>query len=295
MSFSLKVKEELSKLSIGSISEIKAELYGVFLQQKCLGKSRIKIKSANKILVERVFDLISAISNINNTVKVNKDFENNFYTLRINDTKNFIEKMFSADNSKIDMSYIKNTNLKDFLRGIFIAGGTLTNPVSNYHLEIGMPIFSLSLDLFSILENANKIDFKPNATRRRKGSLIYIKDSEKITDFLTFIGAKSSAMEIMQIKMVKEVRNHINRTTNFETANLSKITNSAAEQIQAIKIIKSAKKIEFLSENLQETANLRLSHPYSSLEELAALCKALVSKSGINHRLKKLIKISQKL
>lgn len=112
---------------------------------------------------------------------------------------------------------------------------------------------------------------------------------------MVLIGAKTSAMNFMQIKMIKEVRNNVNRSTNFETANLSKTTESASEHIKAIKKIKSLKAFDNLSRLLQETAELRLNNPYASLNDLALLHKKTVSKSGVNHRLKKLIKIAEDL
>ncbi len=189
--------------------------------------------------------------------------------------------------------YSSNGNYSDFLKNAFIAHGSIENPENEYHLEFNLPSKKLYDNLVSAFEMCKTINFNPGTIKRRNSYVVYLKGNEKITDFLVLIGAKKSAMELMQIKMVKEVRNNINRTTNFETANLSKVTNSAAKQINAIKKIKnSSGGLESLPEYLQETALLRLSHPYISLIELSKLYKNKISKSGVNHRLKKLIKIS---
>ena len=149
--------------------------------------------------------------------------------------------------------------------------------------------------LLKILNSITFLYLDLKIIRRRDNFVLYIKSSDKITDFLTYIDSKNCSMEIMQIKMLKEVRNNVNRTTNFETANLSKITNSSTVQINAIKKIKSTVGLNSLPEHLKETAEIRLSNPYISLQEMTKLYKAPISKSGINHRLKKLLDLAKSL
>lgn len=180
-----------------------------------------------------------------------------------------------------------------FLRGIFLSCGNISNPETEYHLEFCCPTSELSDILIKILSENQNLNFEPKFVFRRNSYVIYSKNGDKITDLLVYIGAKNHAMDLMQIKMLKEVRNNINRTTNFETANISKITNSATYQISAIKKLKKSKKFEFLPDTLKEIANLRLENPYSSLQDLSDMCGGKISKSGINHRLKKLIEISK--
>lgn len=200
---------------------------------------------------------------------------------------------------KIDFANIGNTEIEDlfihsFLRGVFLACASIVNPENEYHLEFCMSSEKLKDLLLKIIDRSN-LNFEMKTIYRRNSYVVYSKSAEKITDFLVFIGAKKCAMDLMQVKMIKEVRNNINRTTNFETANITKITNSAANQIEAIKKIKKYKKFEELTTSLKEMANLRIENPYSSLDDLAKKSSSKITKSGVNHRLQKIIEISKEL
>ncbi len=203
-------------------------------------------------------------------------------------------KLFNSAQTEKNKEHQKNI-YAEFLRKVFINYGNIINPEIEYHLELDINSPDLSNLIIYTFKNCDALGYTPGITQRRNHIVLYLKGSEKITDFLVFIGASKSAMELMQIKMVKEVRNNINRTTNFETANLSKITNSSTEQINAIKKIKHTIGIESLPEHLKEIALIRINNPYLSLKELSKLYTPPISKSGINHRLKKLIEISSEL
>lgn len=200
---------------------------------------------------------------------------------------------------KINFENYENINIDDlflhsFLRGAFLACASIVNPENEYHLEFCVNSEKLKKLLLKAIEKSN-LNFEMKNVYRRNAYVIYSKSAEKITDFLVFIGAKNCAMELMQVKMIKEVRNNINRTTNFETANITKITNSAANQIEAIKKIKKHKKFEELPDSLKEIANLRIENPYMSLEDLSKKYSSQISKSGVNHRLQKIIEIAKEL
>lgn len=180
-----------------------------------------------------------------------------------------------------------------FLGIIFLKYGNITNPEVKYHLEFNLNSKDLYNAVIYAFEHAKPLKISPSVIKRRCHFIVYLKGSEKITDFLVFIGAQKTAMEIMQIKMVKEVRNNINRSTNFETANLSKITNSSSKHIEAINKIKSTIGLEELPAPLKETALLRIMNPYMSLNELSKLYEKPISKSGINHRLNKIMDIAK--
>lgn len=187
----------------------------------------------------------------------------------------------------------KNKLYSCFLGILFLKYGNVTNPEIKYHLEFNLNSKILCDAAVYAFENAEPLGVSPPVIKRRNHFVVYLKDSEKITDFLVFIGAQRAAMNMMQIKMVKEVRNNINRSTNFETANLSKITNSSSKHIDAINKIKNIVGLEELPEPLKETALLRIMNPYMSLNELSKLYEKPISKSGINHRLKKIMDIAK--
>ncbi len=200
---------------------------------------------------------------------------------------------------KIDFENYETINidglfLHAFLRGAFLACASIVNPENEYHLEFCVNSENIKNLLLKAIEQSN-LNFEMKTIYRRNAYVIYSKSAEKITDFLVFIGAKNCAMELMQVKMIKEVRNNINRTTNFETANITKITNSAANQIEAIKKIKKHKKFEELPNSLKEVANLRIENPYLSLEDLSKKSGSEITKSGVNHRLQKIIEIAKEL
>lgn len=182
-----------------------------------------------------------------------------------------------------------------FLALVFIKCGNITNPENEYHMEFDLTSPDLCDAIMHAFEHSDVLGFSPSLTERRNHFVIYLKDNQKITDFLVFIGAQKAAMEIMQIKMIKEIRNNINRSTNFETANLSRVTNSSTQHIAAINKIKESIGIEELPEHLRETALLRIMNPYMSLNDLSRLYEKPISKSGINHRLKKIMDIAKEI
>lgn len=182
-----------------------------------------------------------------------------------------------------------------FLRDAFISYGTMTDPEKSYHLEFSVQEKKIADDILKYMSKIRDFDIEPKMTRRNDSYIVYIKAVDSITDFLTFIGAVNSAMEIMQLRMLKDVRNYVNRTTNFETANLDKTLQAAEEHINAIKKIKNTVGLNSLPDNLKEVANLRLKNPEMSLKMLGQSLKNPISRSGVNHRLEKIIQISKNL
>lgn len=219
--------------------------------------------------------------------------DKNILKFNSNDIETIFE-IFDKAKAEQDLS-VRQALYSDFLRKIFIKYGNITNPEVKYHLEFDINSKNLCDAIIYTFDHTEVLGFSPSVIKRRKNFVIYLKDSEKITDFLTFIGAQNTAMEIIQIKMIKEVRNNVNRSTNFETANLSKVTNSSYKHIDAINKIKNSIGIEDLPEHLRETALLRIMNPYISLNDLSKLYEKPISKSGINHRLKKIMDIAKEI
>lgn len=179
-----------------------------------------------------------------------------------------------------------------FILGAFLACGSITDPNLDYHLEFKSKDLLTSNELRALLEQAG---FNFKASHRHNDSIIYVKDSEQIEDVLTYMGATKSALEIMDIKILKELKNNLNRTTNCDVANFSKTVNASAVHINAINTIISKRGFNFIPDELKELAKLRIDNPEITLDELRDLLQENLSKSGVNYRLKKLIRLSNSL
>jgi len=178
---------------------------------------------------------------------------------------------------------------RSFIRGAFLTGGAITNPEKRYHLELVTDHFNVSRETYSLLLD---MGFSPKETARSGNYIIYFKQSAAIEDFLTLIGAPLHAMELMSAKIEKDMRNSVNRKVNCDTANVAKTVDASVTHISAIRRIISAGEFETLPEKLKQTANLRLQNPELTIKELADISAPKVTKSCLNHRLRKLVEIS---
>jgi len=181
---------------------------------------------------------------------------------------------------------------RSYIRGAFLAGGAITNPEKSYHLELVTDHFNVSRETYSLLL---EMGFSPKETARGGNYISYFKQSSAIEDFLTLIGAPLHAMELMSAKIEKDMRNSVNRKVNCDTANVSKTVDASATQIEAIERIETAGAFTALSEKLKQTARLRMHYPELSIKELADISTPPVTKSCMNHRLRKLVEISDAL
>ena len=204
---------------------------------------------------------------------------------------------FSSD-TKRELSSLKPNGASQdalFLRALFLEKGTMTNPALDYHLEFACISLEEAQALCSFIENISELSVTPGVTKRKGQYVVYVKGSEQITDLLAFIGANKAAMEFMQVKMVKEVRNYVNRTTNFETANIEKTASAAVGQLEAIRKIQRERGLASLPDELRELAELRLENPEYSLRELGEALTPPITRSGVNHRLKRLLQIAEEI
>ncbi len=297
-SFSKKAKDELSSLPLESCKSVYYELFGaLILGAEKQSKDTFYIQRQNNFLTKRILILCNFIlGNINQSKKYKLNIKiNTNEKHKVIDNNNTISLDVPLKIEPDNLSNIEPGNLPAFLRGAFLACASIANPQVEYHMEFCIPSKELCDSLLKIINSIKTVSLNPKVTKRRNSYIIYFKDSEKITDFLVFIGAQNCAMSFIQEKMIKEVRNNINRTTNFETANMSKTASSSAEQIDAIKTIKKLKGLDFLPDSLRETAILRLNNPYLSLNELVKISNFKITRSGLNHRLSKLMEISKKM
>lgn len=179
-----------------------------------------------------------------------------------------------------------------FLRGAFLAGGSVTDPEKRYHLELATSHVPASREVQALME---EMGFLPRSIRRGADALLYFKQSEHIEDFLTKIGAPAAAMDIMTAKVDKEIRNGANRAMNCDMANVNKTLDAAQEQVGAIEKLRRSARWDTLPEKLRQTAALRLEYPELSLVQLAEKCDPPVTKSCMNHRMRKLMEEAKEL
>ena len=178
-----------------------------------------------------------------------------------------------------------------FLRGAFLAGGSVTDPIKGYHLELSTTHSSVARETYALIHEV--LGFDPKTAQRSGGQVLYLKQSEQISDFLTYLGAPLAAMGIMEARLEKELNNKVNRRCNCDDANTSKVVEAAQEQISAIRILHELGLYDNLPAKLQQAAAAREKNPAASLTELAALMEPPISKPAMNHRLKKLVEIAK--
>lgn len=178
-----------------------------------------------------------------------------------------------------------------FLRGAFLAGGSVTDPGKGYHLELTTTHMSVSREVYALMQEV--LGFYPKTAQRGGGYVLYLKQSDRICDCLTFLGAPVAAMGIMEAKLEKELNNKVNRRCNCDDANISKVVEAAQEQIAAIRALRDAGLLERLPQKLYQAAVAREEHPSSSLTELAAMMEPPITKPAMNHRLKKLVAMAK--
>lgn len=288
MSFSSELKESLSKISNLSNKEVvKYELIGYLISNNTIYKNGKTIyKTENEYNINRFSKLLSNI-NISN-YKI--DIKGNNYIITAPKIENIDEIMYLEQDIEYKGETDKEELLKGVIRGAFLGAGSINNPESKYHLEIILSTKNNAENIINILET---FTIRAKKLERKNGYSIYIKDGEEISKLLALIGANSSVLKFEQIRVLRDMKNNINRKVNCETANLNKTVNAAVRQIEAIKKLKKTGEFDKLSESLKEIAKIRIENPDASLVELGQMLKAPIGKSGVNHRLNKILEISQ--
>ncbi len=295
MTFSQKVKNEITALTLDCEECAYYFLCGVFMFHK--PNNDTVFVCDNEEILDFIAQNIVEVSGVVATLfKQNKkDFKKHYKIIIENkeDLNAFNLKLHSAFNANIDLNNIANNCCKaSFLKGVFISCGIIVNPQKEYHLEFKSQDEHACKMLCDFL-NTLGIDVK--ITKRKNNFITYTKESEQIENFLTLIGTVNSLFEMINIKIEKDLRNKINRQTNCETANLQKTAIAAVKKSKEIKYIIDTKGIDYLPEDLQEIALLRIMNPESSLSEMTHLLGGNISRSALNYRLIKLEKIAKKL
>lgn len=202
---------------------------------------------------------------------------------------------FSMDNTvslHVNLPVVEEDCCKTaFLRGAFLAGGSVTDPAKGYHMEITTTHQSVTRETDTLIREV--LSFVPKTAGRSGAQVLYLKQSELISDFLTFLGAHIAAMGIMETKLEKELNNKVNRRCNCDDANLSKVVEAAQEQLAAIRILKANGQLEHLPAKLQQAAHAREENPEATLTELASMMEPAISKPAMNNRMKKLVQLAK--
>jgi DNA-binding protein WhiA len=312
MSFSSKTKNELTRLDEVNSCCLLAELAGIIafagVVKSKEGKYTLKISTENSPTARRIFNLIKWNFGVNVGVQIRKTKSIkgvNNYSLYIEDNKivykilQEIKLIRTGKDYKDRISYRIHDKMlqslccqKSFIRGAFLGSGSIADPEKAYHLEIVTHHYLLSRDLCRLLE---KFSLNAKVIMRKSHYVVYFKGSEHIVDFLNIIGAHKSLMSLENIRILKEMRNNVNRVVNCETANLGKTVNASVKQIKGIERIKNSIGLGDLPKSLREIAELRLEYKEASLRELGQMLNPPIGKSGVNHRLRKLENIAEGL
>ena len=272
----------LSKKKKAAMTDVtcRAFLAGVADSMGRFTADKTEIISDNLELMELCSFLLIRYLDVHVSVSVREKEKNTDYTLTLP----------AACTLSLSARTATDESLPYYLRGVFVSCGYVADPACEYHIEIKAKRLAFSDKLVSLAASTD-IGFK--SSTRRGSHLLYIKDSEGVADFLTLIGAEKYAMELMDQKIFKEISNHTNRINNYDQANLSRVIGSAQTAVEAIRILKAAGKLSSLPDELSEAARLREAYPDMPLGQLCALCNPPVSKSGMHHRLKKLIELAK--
>ncbi len=310
MSFSSKAKNELALIRTEGKCCNRAELSGIVRVSGVLefgGRNRmdLRITTENPAVARLIFILFKKIykqhselimkenRNLNKHHSYEIFIENANAILTDLDILRLTEDGYELNDDLPESLLKKQCCKKAYLRGIYLGGGSLSAPEKSYHLELITHNQQFADQLVSFM-NSN-YDLGSKSTIRKKNFIVYIKESEKIVDFLNVIGAHQTLLDYENVRIIKQMRNNVNRVVNCETANLTKTIDASYIQINAIKAIDDYEGIESLPEKLQDIAYIRLENPDASLKELGEMASPPIGKSGVNHRLKKIIEIAENI
>ena len=304
MSFSSDVKNEVARLEGEDKCCEMAELFGLLRISGSVSlkgqKVGINFVTENAALARRTLRLLKDNFQVQTEVVITRSRrlkKNNRYQVRVIPSEEArqalsdLQLLAPLEDGKLHLLK-KSCCRKAFLRGIFLAGGSVNKPLSDYHLEMVSDNEELAKFVLKIMQ---RFSLSAKMVDRKNDFIVYIKEGNAVTSFLSIIGAYNSMLEFENIRIVKDMRNNVNRIVNCETANLNKVVTAAVRQITCIKYIKETRGLTVLPSLLKEAADLRLQHQEAPVGELAAMCEKSVSKSGFNHRLKRLEKLAEEM
>ena len=263
----------------------------------------LSVQTENPATARRIYKLLKQFYHVESELMVRRMMKlkkNNLYIVKLrNDSERVLSDLDILNGFQIKQTvpidFLDNDlKVRSYLRGAFLATGSVNNPeTGRYHLEI-YSLYEEHND--TICEIMNRYHLNARKTERRSGYITYLKEAEKIADFLSLIGATNSMLKFEDIRIVRDMRNSVNRIVNCENANLNKVADAANKQIENINYLDAHLGLDKLPEKLQEVAQVRVAHPELSLKELGELVPGgPISKSGINHRLRKINELANKM
>lgn len=294
MSFAGDVKQELCRAPLGRKCCVQAEAYGVLLYCNTFTAREIRIITEHEAFAQRL------------PILFKKAFHVSFDSLPEGEGKQVfsithpeklaeIHHTFGVDSGAlalhVNFAVVEESCCRaSFLRGAFLAGGSVTDPRKGYHLELATAHHSVSREVLALMREQ---ELEPKSAQRKGNTVIYFKQSDRIEDFLTCVGAPLAAMEVMNAKLEKDLRGSVNRRVNCDAANLDKAVEAALAQVEAIHCLEERGELVTLPDKLREAAALRLAHPEDTLSQLAERFDPPITKSALNHRLRKLVELGK--
>lgn len=306
MSYASEVKKELTQLEVHR-EHAKAELAALIRMNGTVSlvdkKFILNVQTENAAIARRIYVLLKDHFDVESELLVRRKMKlkkNNVYIVRLkNGTQEVLSDLSIMEgmslHSHVSDEVMENTQkVKSYLRGAFLAGGSVNNPeTSRYHLEIHSSYEEHNDDICQMM---NQFDMNARTLERRNGYITYLKEAEKIADFLALIGATNGMLKFEDVRIIRDMRNSVNRLVNCENANLNKTIDAASKQIESIKYIDDVIGLDKIPSKLREIALVRLEYPEVTLKELGEMIPSgTISKSGINHRLRKLNEMADNL
>lgn len=311
MSFSGDIKDELSRqmnparhCQIAELAALLSICGSIIITSS--NEYRLKIHTENQAVARKVFTLVKKTFNIEADISIRRNMSrrSSMYSVIVKKHEDALRilqatKLLEEQESGLDEIHIVNPIViqqtcckRAFLRGVFLAAGSISDPTKSYHFEIVCNAEEMAMQMIHLLSTFS-IDAK--IVPRKKVFVVYVKEGSQIVDILNIMEAHISLMDLENVRILKEMRNTVNRKVNCETANINKTVSAAVKQIEDITYLKDTVGLSELPENLKQTALARLEYPEASLKELGELLDPPVGKSGVNHRLRKLGELADKV
>lgn len=300
ISFSSTAKAEICRVQPQKKCCALAECFGILLFCNSFGAKGIRIITESRMFAQNLPKLFKKAFGITFDTIPDEDVQGKLIFI-INDSEKLSVIMhaygFDINDTlslHVNLPIVEDDCCKNaFLRGAFLAGGSVTDPAKGYHMEITTTHISVARETDALIRET--LAFAPKLAKRGARQVLYIKQSELISDFLAFLNAPVSAMGIMEARLEKEMNNKVNRRCNCDDANISKVVEVAQEQLSAIRILRERGEISNLPLKLQQAIKAREENPEASLTELAALMSPAISKPAMNHRLKKIVELAKEV